>query len=228
MYKNLKIIALIPARGGSKSIPYKNIMPIAGKPLIHWVCSACGKSNYIDEVHVSTEDQKIKDVVNALGLNIKVLDRPEELAGDLTKTEEAMLHAMDNLPFDIIVTVQATSPFTTSGDLDRAIEYFVENNYDSLLTGVKFKKFFWTPDGRPLNYDYKNRPMRQQFEGVINENGAFYITKRNILEEEKCRLGGKIGIFEMPIERHIDIDEPDDWKQAEELLIKMYKDEQQK
>lgn len=218
MIHGKKIVSLVPLRGGSKSIPYKNIKEIAGKPLCYWTLKAAVGSKYIDEVWVSTDDKKIKDVVLSFKLGVKVIDRPAELAEDSSSTESVMLHFAEHVNFDILNLIQATSPFTTSEDLDSAIEQFMCEADDSLLTGVLYKKFFWTPDGKPLHYDYSRRPRRQEFEGVVHENGAFYLTKKEILEKNKNRLGGKIGIFLMPEEKAIDIDEPSDWPLAEAIL----------
>lgn len=220
MINKLKIVALIPLRGGSKSIPYKNIKEIASKPLAYWVCNAAKNSKYIDEVYVSTEDIKIKKVVLDLGLGVKIIDRPVEFARDTSSTESVMLHFMEQASFELLVTIQATTPFTTSDDLDRAIEQFVNEGYDSMLTGVSYKKFYWTKDGKPLNYDYLKRPRRQDWGGTITENGAFYITKRTILENVKNRLGGKIGVYEMLEDKAIDIDEPADWGEAAKILLR--------
>ena len=223
MFKGKKIVSLIPLRGGSKSIPYKNIKDIAGKPLCYWVLKAATGSKYIDEVWVSTEDTKIKEAVLSLGLNVSVLDRPEELAGDNSSTESVMLHFAENVSFDILNLIQATSPTTTSEDLDKAIEQFFAEGDGSLFTGVLYKKFFWTLDGKPLNYDYMKRPRRQEFAGVVHENGAFYLTKKEILADKKNRLGGKIGIFILPEDKAIDIDEEADWPRAERHLLDQLK-----
>ncbi len=221
MFKKKKIVTLIPVRGGSKSIPYKNIKLMAGKPLVYWTIKAATESKYIDAVYVSTEDQKIKETVLGFDLGVIVIDRPIEFAQDTSSTESVMLHFMEQVPdFDILNLIQATSPFTTALDLDAAIELFFKNGHDSLLTGVLYKKFYWTPDGKPLNYDYLNRPRRQEFEGVVNENGAFYLTKKEILKQNRNRLGGKIGIYLMSEDKAIDIDEPSDWQLAEKLLRK--------
>lgn len=221
MFQNKKIIALIPLRGGSKSIPYKNIKEIAGKPLCYWVLEAAKNSEYIDEVYVSTEDEKIKKTAEALGLGVKISDRPKELAQDTTPTESVMMDFIGRIEdFDLLVLIQATSPLTTSENIDRAIEQFFREECDSLFSGVLLKKFYWTKDGQPLNYNPMMRPRRQDFEGVINENGAFYITKKDILEKYKNRLGGKIGIYAMPEYMDIDIDEPGDWPAVEKLLKK--------
>jgi len=218
MINNLKIVSLIPLRGGSKSIPYKNIKEIAGRPLCYWVLKAATGSKYIDEVWVSTDDKKIKDIVLSFGLGVKVIDRPAEFAKDTSSTESVMLHFAEHVDFDILNLVQATSPLTASEDIDMAIEQFFAEGDDSLLSGVLYKKFFWTPDGKPLHYDYSRRPRRQEFEGVVHENGAFYFTKKEILDKNKNRLGGKIGIFLMSEEKAIDIDEPADWPLAENYL----------
>src|SRR3989338_2676554 len=136
MFKCKKIVTLIPLRGGSKSIPYKNVKEMAGKPLCFWVIKAATGSKYIDEVWVSTEDKKIKEIVLSLGLPVKVIDRPAEFATDEASTESVMLHFAEQVDFDILNLVQATSPLTSSEDLDKAIEQFFAENDDSLLTGV--------------------------------------------------------------------------------------------
>ncbi len=219
MFQNKKIVSLVPLRGGSKSIPGKNIKEIAGKPLCFWVLQAVAGSKYIDEVWVSTEDEKIKEAVLSFGLKVRVIDRPQEFAKDSSSTEQAVLHFAENVSFDILNLIQATSPATESADLDKAIEQFFAEKDDSLLAGVLYKKFFWTPEGKPLNYDFMKRPMRQDFAGVVHENGAFYLTKKDILLKNKNRLGGKIGIFLLPEEKAIDIDEPADWPVAEKKLL---------
>jgi len=217
----MKVVVLIPLRGGSKSIPYKNIKLIAGKPLCYWLCLAASGAKGVDEVYVSTDDKKIKDTVLSFGLGVKVIDRPAEFAGDKSTTDSVMLHFMEEVSdFDLLITGQATSPLTLSEEIDSALDYFKKNNLDSLLTAVRIKRFFWTEGGKPINYDYKNRPMRQDFDGWLMENGAFYITKKDTLKKEKNRLGGKIGVFEMREEAGIELDEPLDWVILENLLLK--------
>lgn len=218
MIHGKKIVSLIPLRGGSKSIPYKNIKHLGGKPLCYWTIKAACESKHIDEVWVSTEDEKIKQVVLSLGLPVKVIDRPIELAQDTSSTESVMLHFMEHVEFDVLNLIQATSPFTTGEDLDSAIQQLFQTSADSLLTGVLHKKFFWTKDGKPLNYDFINRPRRQDFEGVVHENGAFYLTHLHILQKHRNRLGGKITLYILPENRGIDIDEPLDWEKAETIM----------
>ncbi|MBN1298258.1 MAG: acylneuraminate cytidylyltransferase family protein [Actinobacteria bacterium] len=215
-----EIVALIPLRGGSKSIPYKNIKSIAGKPLCMWVIEEAVRSKMIDKVYASTDSDKIRDVISSYSLPVEVLERGPHLATDTASTESVMLDFAAKTDFDIIVTIQATSPMTKSEDFDSAIKYFLDMSLDSLLTGVRVKKFFWTDEAKPINYNPLNRPRRQDFKGWIWENGAFYITKKNILEKYKCRLGGKTGIYEMSGESGIDIDEPVDWEIMERFLLK--------
>lgn len=227
MEQKPRIVALVPVRGGSKSIPLKNIRPIAGKPLCLWVLEAACCSKMIDKVYASTDSQDISDAIKGSLLPVKILLRDAKLATDTASTESVMIDFMDRVDFDILVTIQATSPMTASIDFDNALNYFLEGGFDSLVTGVRSKKFFWTGDksgnNRPVNYDFLNRPRRQDFDGFIMENGAFYITKRKVLKDAGCRLGGKIAVFEMLPETGVEIDEPADWEVVENLLIERKK-----
>lgn len=216
----MRIFALIPLRGGSKSIPKKNIKSLAGKPLSAWTIEAAAKSAHIDAVYVSTDSEEISNVVQGLGLGVKLIQRPAEFATDEASTESVMLHFMSQLEFDLLVTIQATSPLLTAHDLDRAIAQFQQQQLDSMLSAVRTKRFFWHDDATPINYNPLHRPRRQDFRGTLMENGAFYITKREILERHQCRLGGKIGIYEMDESTAVEIDEPEDWERVERLLLK--------
>lgn len=220
MIDGKRVVALIPLRGGSKSIPKKNIKNIAGKPLCAWTLEAASQVNEIDEICVSTDDEEITDVVRGLGLGVRVIERPAELATDEASTESVMLHLADNVSFNVLITLQATSPLTTAEDIKRALEIYFSRELDSLLTGVRCKRFFWNDECEPINYDYRERPRRQEFKGWIMENGAFYITDHETLVNSKCRLGGKIGIYEMSQETAYEIDEPQDWEIVENLLIR--------
>ncbi len=213
-----KYVALIPLRGGSRSIPDKNIALIAGKPLCAWVLEAACQSGVFSEVVVSTDSAKIADVVLTLDLPVKILERPLEFATDTAPTESVMAHAAEHLDFDVLVTIQATSPLVFPYDFTQAQSLFENGRYDSMLTAVRSKRFFWRDDGLALNYDPQNRPRRQDFLGTLMENGAFYFTKRNILKAEHCRLGGRIGIYEMSSSSSIEIDETEDWIHVEKAL----------
>lgn len=213
-----KTVALIPLRGGSKSIPEKNIKILHGKPLAQWVIEAAIKSKFIDEVYISTDSLIIKQTLANLNLGVLFIDRPPEFATDVSSTESVMLHFAECVEFDTLITIQATSPLLTNNDLDSAFKQFQICDYDSMLSAVKSFRFYWDYNFRPLNYDPYERPRRQDFKGSYVENGAFYITKKEVLINLKCRLGGKIGVFEMDKNSFIEIDEPSDWAIIEEKL----------
>lgn len=212
-------VALVPLRGGSKSIPDKNIRLIAGRPLCAWVLEAACLSGVFDKVVVSTDSPRIATIVQGLDLPVEVLNRPAELATDEASTEAVMLHAAQVLDFDVLVTIQATSPLVQSEDFQKAFSLFKSGSYDSLLTAVRTKRFFWNDDGTALNYTPEQRPRRQDFSGSLMENGAFYFTSRSLLERTSCRLGGRTGIYEMAAESAVEIDEREDWAIVERALL---------
>lgn len=213
-----RVVALVPLRGGSKSIPRKNIKPIGGHPLCAWVLMAASRAEQIDAVYVSTDSAEIKSVVSGLGLGVRVVDRPAQYATDEASTEAVIAHFMEHVSFDLLVTIQATSPLLLASHLDQALRSFRESRYDSMLSAVRTRRFFWNDDGTPINYDPQKRPRRQEFPGTLMENGAFYITTRELLQHGTCRLGGKIGIYEMPDNCAVELDEPHDWELVSRLL----------
>lgn len=215
----MKTVALIPLRGGSKSIPKKNIKPLAGKILSAWTLEAAAECPEINTVYVSTDSGEIADSVQSLDLDIKVIMRPDKYATDEASTESVMMHFMSQVDFDLLVTIQATSPLLTCSDLGNAIVQFRLQRLESMLSAVRTKRFFWNDDATPINYDPLHRPRRQDFSGTLMENGAFYITQRKILQDHQCRLGGRIGVYEMDEGTAVEIDEPEDWERVESLLL---------
>jgi N-acylneuraminate cytidylyltransferase len=217
-------VAFIPARGGSKSIPLKNIKLLCGKPLIYWTISALEKVDMINKIIIATDSDEIEKIVLSFNFSkIEIFRRSSENATDAASTESVMIeyleqyHLTDN---DIFVLVQATSPLTESGHFLEALEIYHAGNYDSLLTCVKNHNFFWNRDGTPKNYDYTKRPRRQNFSGQLMENGAFYINTVGNIKKTKNRLSGKIGIYEMPAYTGFEIDELYDWIIIENLMRK--------
>ena len=217
-------IAFIPVRRGSKSIPFKNIKEFCAKPLVYWNLEALQNSRNIDEVYVATDCKEIKDIVSGFKLpKVKVYDRNTQNANDTASTESVMLEFIDKKNFnddDLFLLVQATSPLTQTRDFDEALEKLEEEGADSLLTCVRTKRFYWNDDSTPLNYDYKNRPRRQNFDGMLMENGAFYINNIQNIKKYKNRLSGKISIYEMKEYTVVEIDEDDDWHIAEKFMYK--------
>ncbi|HOI83650.1 MAG TPA: acylneuraminate cytidylyltransferase family protein [Campylobacterales bacterium] len=217
-------IAFIPVRCGSKSIPFKNIKDFCGKPLVYWNLEALQNSSNIDKIFVATDCEEIKSVVNGFELSkVEVYDRDPQNANDIASTESVMLEFISKQNFndnDLFFLVQATSPLTQTKDFDEALETLKNQKADSLLTCVRTKRFFWNSDGTPLNYNYCNRPRRQGFDGILMENGAFYINTIANIKRDKNRLSGKIAIYEMEEYKAVDIDEEDDWVIAEGLMKK--------
>ena len=217
-------IAFIPARCGSKAIPFKNIKEFCGKPLIYWNLLALQNSSNIDEIYVATDCYKIKSIVINFELfKVKIYDRSTKNAGDTASTESVMLEFIDKNSFkdnDLFFLVQATSPLTQTKDFDEAIVKIRSEKSDSLLTCIRTKRFIWNDDGTTLNYDYQNRPRRQDFDGLLMENGAFYINNIQNIKRDKNRLSGKISIYEMEEYTAVEIDEEDDWHIAEKFMYK--------
>jgi len=217
-------VAYIPVRGGSKSIPMKNIKLIAGKPLVYWTVKAACECADINKVYISTDNDVICDVVKKLNFSkVTVIDRSVESATDTASTEIGMLEFANNYSFDNIALIQATSPLLTSVDLNKGFEVFSRDDVDSVLSVVRQERFIWTDTdisfAVPYNYDYLKRPRRQDFNGFLVENGAFYITSRNMLTKNKCRISGNIKTVEMARETYIELDELDDWGIVESKLL---------
>lgn len=225
-------VAFIPVRGGSKSIPLKNIKPISGKPLVYWTVKAACGCKYIDKVYVATDSEKIKETVESFKIGreanlfskVRVIGRSAESASDTASTEFAMLEFAENYKFDNIVLVQATSPLLQSVNLDHGFETFNEEGVDSVLSVVPQKRFHWANDENgfthPTNYDVFHRPRRQEFDGYLVENGAFYITSKADLIKSQNRISGNIKAVEMNEDSFFEIDEPSDWVIIEALMKK--------
>ncbi len=214
----MKILAIIPARGGSKGIPRKNLKFISGKPLIGWTIEQALASTLLDRVVVSTDDQEIAEVSRMYGAEVPFL-RPAEISTDTASTEDAMLHAVDELGRqgyqpDFVMLLQATCPLRHSGAIDAAIETLFQAKADSLVSATEIHPFIWTsPNNAKANYDFQRRPRRQDLgeDGrLYEENGSIYLTRTNILLMERCRIGGKIVIYPMSKIENIDIDTEQD------------------
>lgn len=225
-------VAFIPVRGGSKSIPLKNIKPISGRPLVYWtVRAACGCAS-IHRVYVATDSEKIRETVESfregeeagLFAKVEVIGRSAESACDTASTESAMLEFAEKYDFDNIVLIQATSPLLRAADLDRGFETYGKPDTDSVLSVVRQKRFHWAEDAEgiasPTNYDVYHRPRRQEFDGYLVENGAFYICSKEGLLRSKNRVSGRIRAVEMNEDTFFEIDEPSDWVIIEALMKK--------
>ena len=223
----MAIIAFVPVRGGSKSIPLKNIKPFCGKPLLYWNLLELEKTDEIDTIIIATDSDIIESTVLSFNFKKCIIFRRNSInATDTASSESVILEFLNyqkNINVDdYLILVQVTSPLTISTHFKEAILKLHETKSDSLLSCIRLKRFFWSEDGLPLNYEITNRPRRQDFEGVMTENGAFYINKISNILKDNCRLSGKICIYEMPDYTFVEIDEEHDWLLAETLMRKYY------
>ena len=208
-----KIVSVIPARGGSKGLPGKNIRPIMGEPLIGHTIRQSLNSKRVDRTFVSTDSAEIGQVAEQCGA--EVIWRPAAISGDQASSEAALHHAIHDLKRresyvpDLVVFLQCTSPVRSRHDIDAAIELMIDSNADSLLSVCEFHRFVWrTDEGRPVsfNYDYQSRELRQNRSPEFVENGSIYIFKPWVLERHDNRLGGRIQFYEMDYLSSIEID----------------------
>ena len=206
-----KIIVLIPARGGSKGIPKKNIKKFMGSPLIVHTINYALSCHGISDVYVTTDNLEISEISKNAGA--KIIDRPSNISTDTATTESAIEHALSqiNIKPDIIVLLQPTSPLRPEGSLEKGIKKFISEGYDSLLSISPTHKFFWgvSETKTTPKYDYLNRPRRQDLnQNQISyiENGSLYIFSYNHFQKVKNRLGGKIGHIIFPEEYSMEID----------------------
>ncbi len=218
------IYAIIPARGGSKGIPRKNLIDICGKPLVVWTIEQALASSRIDRVIVSTDDDEIAAV--AIDNGAEVIARPACISGDGASTESAMVHVMDSMSDDpeLFVLLQPTSPVRTVADVNVAIGTLWDHEADSLFSSRRIEGYVWWQgqiftDLLPMTYSCNGRMPRQDSDaGAVEENGSIYVFKPNVLKSYDSRLGGKITTYVMPASRSLQIDEHDDIALVTEIM----------
>ncbi len=219
------ILAIIPARGGSKGIPRKNIRMLAGKPLLVWSIEAARATPAIERVVVSTDDAEIGAIAKQYGA--EVIWRPAEISGDTATSESALVHALDYLRAteqyepDLVVFLQATSPLREPDDLQNAIDTLQHEQADSLFSACSVHGFVWRRDRNELfslTYDYRHRQRRQDAPEDLMENGSIYVFKPWVLRELNNRLGGKIAVYRMSVRNSFQVDELDDLVLMEQLM----------
>ena len=217
-------IALVPARCGSKSIPFKNIKDFCGKPLIYWVLNSLNNVKEIDAIYVATDCDEISEIVRSFNFKkIHIYDRDSLNAKDNSTTESLMLEFLGKNNFNDninLILAQLTSPFTASEDFKNGIDMMEQ--YDSVMSCVDFKRFIWNKDGSSVNYDYMNRQRRQDVGSQFLENGAFYINSISNIIKHENRLSGSIGLCEMPDYTSVEIDEINDFHVAESIMRKIH------
>ena len=220
----MNTVAIIPARGGSKGIPRKNIKELCGKPLIAYIIETALNVEELDRVIVSTEDEEIAETAKKYGAEVPFI-RPEELARDETPTLPVLQHAVkyleekENYRPGLVVLLYATSPLLRAERVSEAIKMLKKGRFDSALTVVEDRGHYWTEKEGNYEKIYPKVEKNRQFtKPLFKENGAIYICKRDILMEKNEIVGGKIGFLVMKREESIDIDELLDFKFAEFLM----------
>jgi N-acylneuraminate cytidylyltransferase len=221
----MEIVALIPARGGSKGIARKNVRMIAGRPLLAHTTVAAHETPVITRVVVSTDDAEIGRVAREYGG--EVIWRPPEISGDTASSESALLHALTQLRQeegytpDLVVFLQPTSPLRQPQDIQSAVETLAQEGADSLFSACVQQGFVWRRRERDLaslTYDYLARPRRQDAPEDLMENGSIYVFKPWVLEQLGNRLGGKVAVYPMAVYESFQIDEPEDLELMEALF----------
>lgn len=224
---NMKILAIIPARGGSKGIPNKNIKELNGKPLIAYTIENASESEFINQIVTSTENGVIGNF--SIEYGAEVIIRPDELAGDKSPTINVIIHALNFLEkngylADLVVLLQPTSPLRTAKDIDNAIKLFLESECDSVVSVCEFGHSpYWSlriDEGYLVpnfGYEYFMR-RRQDMPLLYVPNGAIFISRPQNLKNSKSFFQGKVLPYIMPAERSIDIDNILDFKLAEVII----------
>lgn len=226
MYDGKKILGIIPARGGSKGVPRKNIRNLAGKPLIAWTIETAKESRYIDTCIVSTEDEEIKTVSEAWGGYCPFL-RPEDLAQDDTPSVDVVLHVIDEMPdYDYIVLLQTTSPLRSTEDIDECIKFCFQHESKSCVSVTEAERspfYMYKIDEDAvmhsiLDVDYDSMYQRQKLPKVYQLNGAVYVVDVNFVRKYKRLLGCGMTGYIMPQERSHDIDSVMDFMIVERII----------
>jgi len=222
MLEGKTFLAIIPARGGSKRLPRKNILDLAGKPLIAWSIESALESRYIDKVIVSSDDDEILQISKSFGADI--INRPQELATDISTSFDAIKHTIDEThPYDYIVLLQPTSPLRSTSHIDEAIETLVDKDADAVISVCEMDHSpLWSntlPENESMNHfiseEVKNR-RSQDLEDYYRLNGAIYICKTDLLlKEETFFIKENIYAYKMDRNSSVDIDEKIDFKLAE-------------
>jgi CMP-N,N'-diacetyllegionaminic acid synthase len=216
----MKTLGVIPARGGSKGIPRKNIKLLNGKPMIAYTIEAAQKSR-LDHFVVSTEDEEIKKISEELGA--EVIDRPQELANDAVHASHVVVDVLKKVEKpDVVVLLQPTSPLRNEVHINEALDVYEHGIFDSVMSVGLFTKFLWVLGLQcpyPLNYDpFGRRPRRQDKLNDFVENGAIYIFKTEDFLKTQFMLPGRLGFYVMSEEACIEVDTPYDFFMCEQTL----------
>ena len=230
--KNIKVLAIIPARGGSKGVPKKNSKLLAGAPLIAYTIESAKKSKHLDKLIVSSDDDEIISISKALGVEVP-FKRPKEFAQDNSGSLEVVQHAIHyferkNQYFDAVVLLQPTTPFREKGLIDKAIETFINKKCDSLVSVLPVPHQYnphWVFESDAKGFlniatgDTEIIKRRQDLPKTYFRDGSIYITKTDVIKNGSL-YGNKVSYIETSLNNHINIDTIEDWKEAERIVLR--------
>jgi len=223
----VSILCIIPARGGSKRLPGKNLRPLRGRPLLTHSVEHARRARHVDRTVVSTDNDALADVARASGA--EVVRRPSEIAGDTATSEAALLHVLDTLREreryepELVVFLQCTSPVRTPEDVDGAIEALRKEAADSLFSATESRWLLWRREHdelTSLNYDYRRRQRDQDHPDEYRENGSIYVFKPWVLRQFANRLGGRMSMYPMNYWSSFQVDAPEDLELVEWILAR--------
>ncbi|REE98387.1 acylneuraminate cytidylyltransferase [Thermomonospora umbrina] len=219
----MRVVCVIPARGGSKGISRKNLALVGGRPLVVRAVHAALAAPRVDAVVVSTDDAEIATVASAAGARVVI--RPDELSGDTASSESALLHTLDEVGGDpeVTVMVQCTSPFIDPADLDAAVGLVLDGAADSVFSGLETHEFQWCSAGADgvtgVGHDPARRPRRQDRAAHFRETGAFYVMRTDGLRAHRHRFFGRIDVRPVPTAHAIEVDEPADLELVRAIAV---------
>lgn len=219
-----KIIAIILARGGSKSIKNKNLKKINNKPLLQWSIDHCKQSKNVYQIWLSSDSKNILELGKKNKINL--IKRPLSLSMDNSSSEDAWLHAIKfieskDIKFNSVLAIQPTSAIRGKNDMDNAIKLFFKRKYDSLFSCSEISDYcVWKKDTKNIKalYNFKNRKPRQKINTKYLENGSFFIFNKEKFKLKKNRFFGKIGFYIQEFYKSFQIDEPEDINIVESIL----------
>lgn len=214
-----KFTALIPLKGHSQRVPGKNLRPLAGRPLFHWVCLALKDAPSIGTIAIDTDSDDVEDAIRAFDSDIEVLRRPEELQGDTMSVNRLIEWQMSQLPGENFLQTHATSPLLRTSTIEGAIKTFNEDNdCDSVFTVTRHQARMYTQAGEAINHNPEELIQTQDLPPIYEENSCLYVFTRSGFAKHGRRIGGAPRMYETPKPDDVDIDTEDDFSYAAYLM----------
>lgn len=217
----MSLAALVPMKGHSERVPGKNLRPMAGKPLFHWITKALLGAELVDEVIVDTDSDEIESAVSSAFPSVTVHRRPQHLHGDLVPMHDVVAEVARGTGHDHILQTHSTNPLLRSSTIDQAISAFrADGEHDSLMSVTELRTRLYFSDGRPVNHDPTILIRTQDLEPVLEENSNVYVAPTNLIVATGKRIGTRPLLYPIPRGEAVDIDEELDFLVAEFLLAR--------